>query len=73
MGNWPILSLATFLPLVGAALILLLARGSEAAVAATSRWVALEAMTQALLMKSSDYAEFHAAFKGKRPPEWTGR
>ncbi|KGM35424.1 NADH-quinone oxidoreductase subunit M [Inquilinus limosus] len=41
MGNWPILSLATFLPLVGAALILLLARGSEAAVAATSRWVAL--------------------------------
>ncbi|WP_342236601.1 NADH-quinone oxidoreductase subunit M [Inquilinus sp. OTU3971] len=41
MGNWPILSLATFLPLVGAALILLLARGSDAAVAATSRWVAL--------------------------------
>jgi len=41
MGNWPILSLVTFLPLVGAALILLLARGSEAAVAATARWVAL--------------------------------
>ena len=37
MGYWPILSLVTFLPLVGAALILLLARGSDAAVAATSR------------------------------------
>jgi NADH-quinone oxidoreductase subunit M len=41
MGNWPILSLVTFLPLVGAGLILLLARGTEAAVAATARWVAL--------------------------------
>lgn len=33
----------------------------------------LEAMTQALLMKTDDYAEFHAAFNAKRPPEWTGR
>ncbi|HVE62376.1 MAG TPA: enoyl-CoA hydratase family protein [Mycobacteriales bacterium] len=33
----------------------------------------LEAMTQALLMKSEDYAEFHAAFNAKRPPEWRGR
>lgn len=35
--------------------------------------VELEAMTQALLMKSADYAEFHAAFKEKRVPEWRGR
>jgi enoyl-CoA hydratase/carnithine racemase len=35
--------------------------------------VELEAMTQALLMKGDDYREFHAAFTGKRPPEWTGR
>ncbi|MFC1403079.1 MULTISPECIES: enoyl-CoA hydratase family protein [Streptacidiphilus] len=35
--------------------------------------VELEAMTQALLMKSADYAEFHAAFKEKRAPEWRGR
>ena len=35
--------------------------------------VELEAMTQALLMKSADYAEFHAAFKAKRTPEWRGR
>jgi enoyl-CoA hydratase/carnithine racemase len=35
--------------------------------------VELEAMTQALLMKGDDYREFHAAFTGKRSPEWTGR
>ena len=35
--------------------------------------IELEAMTQALLMKSADYAEFHAAFTGRRPPEWKGR
>jgi enoyl-CoA hydratase/carnithine racemase len=34
--------------------------------------VELEAMTQALLMKGDDYREFHAAFTGKRAPEWTG-
>lgn len=33
----------------------------------------LEAMTQALLMKGEDYREFHAAFTGKRDPEWQGR
>jgi enoyl-CoA hydratase/carnithine racemase len=33
----------------------------------------LDAMTQALLMTTSDHAEFHAAFNEKRPPNWTGR
>jgi enoyl-CoA hydratase/carnithine racemase len=33
----------------------------------------LDAMTQALLMNSADYAEFHAAFTAKRPPDWQGR
>ena len=33
----------------------------------------LDAMTQALLMNSSDHAEFHAAFNEKRPPRWQGR
>jgi enoyl-CoA hydratase/carnithine racemase len=33
----------------------------------------LDAMTQALLMKSADYAEFHAAFTAKRRPNWQGR
>ncbi|QLE74433.1 enoyl-CoA hydratase family protein [Streptomyces rectiverticillatus] len=35
--------------------------------------VELDAATQALLMNSADYAEFHAAFTEKRPPEWRGR
>jgi enoyl-CoA hydratase/carnithine racemase len=35
--------------------------------------IELEAMTQALLMKGEDYAEFHAAFNAGRPPRWTGR
>jgi enoyl-CoA hydratase/carnithine racemase len=35
--------------------------------------IELEAMTQALLMQSRDHAEFLAAFRDKRDPEWTGR
>ncbi|MGH3492546.1 MAG: enoyl-CoA hydratase-related protein, partial [Sciscionella sp.] len=35
--------------------------------------VELDAMTQALLMTSSDHAEFHAAFNAKRKPHWTGQ
>jgi enoyl-CoA hydratase/carnithine racemase len=35
--------------------------------------IELEAMTQALLMKGEDYAEFHAAFNAGRPPRWKGR
>jgi enoyl-CoA hydratase/carnithine racemase len=33
----------------------------------------LEAMAQALLMKSDDHAEFYEAFKTRREPKWTGR
>jgi enoyl-CoA hydratase/carnithine racemase len=32
----------------------------------------LDAMTQALLMTTDDHAEFHAAFKARRPPRWSG-
>lgn len=35
--------------------------------------VELDAATQALLMNSADYAEFHAAFTQKRAPIWRGR
>jgi len=35
--------------------------------------IELEAMTQALLMKGEDYAEFHTAFNAGRPPQWKGR
>ncbi|MAF94307.1 MAG: NADH-quinone oxidoreductase subunit M [Rhodospirillaceae bacterium] len=41
MQNFPLLSLLTFLPLVGALLILVLARGDEAVVTRNSRWTAL--------------------------------
>jgi len=33
----------------------------------------LEAMAQALLMKTEDHAEFHRAFTEGREPRWTGR
>ncbi|MGW2390897.1 enoyl-CoA hydratase family protein [Streptomyces lydicamycinicus] len=35
--------------------------------------VEMDAATQALLMNSDDYAEFHAAFKEKRAPKWQGK
>ncbi|HEU5470395.1 MAG TPA: enoyl-CoA hydratase family protein [Actinophytocola sp.] len=35
--------------------------------------IELEAMTQALLMKSADHAEFYAAWSQGRSPQWTGR
>jgi len=33
----------------------------------------LDSITQALLMKSADHAEFYAAFREGRQPNWTGR
>jgi enoyl-CoA hydratase/carnithine racemase len=35
--------------------------------------VELDANTQALLMNSDDYAEFHASFTEKRAPKWQGK
>jgi enoyl-CoA hydratase/carnithine racemase len=35
--------------------------------------IELEAMTQALLMKSDDHAEFYAAWTAGRRPQWSGR
>jgi enoyl-CoA hydratase/carnithine racemase len=35
--------------------------------------IELEAMTQALLMKSADHAEFYRAFLERRSPKWIGR
>lgn len=35
--------------------------------------VEMDAATQALLMHSEDYAEFHASFTEKRPPNWQGK
>ncbi len=39
--NWPILSVVTFLPLLGALLIALMARGNSPVARGTARWVAL--------------------------------
>src|SRR6201996_1696924 len=41
MTPWPILSVVTFLPLVGAILIYILARGGDEAAARNARWIAL--------------------------------
>src|ERR1700761_2681359 len=41
MTTWPILSVVTFLPLVGAILIYILARGGDEAAARNARWIAL--------------------------------
>jgi enoyl-CoA hydratase/carnithine racemase len=35
--------------------------------------IEMEATAQALLMKSQDHREFYAAWRDRRPPEWTGR
>jgi enoyl-CoA hydratase/carnithine racemase len=35
--------------------------------------IELEAMTQALLMRSADHTEFYAAWSQGRSPQWTGR
>jgi len=35
--------------------------------------IELEAITQALLMKTDDHAEFYAAWSAGRKPQWTGR
>ena len=41
MADWPLLSLVTFLPLLGAAIIFVIARGPEDAVARNARYMAL--------------------------------
>ncbi len=41
MTSWPILSVVTFLPTVGALLVYLLARGSDEAANRNARWIAL--------------------------------
>jgi hypothetical protein len=35
--------------------------------------IEMEAMTQALLMKSHDHREFYAAWREGRKPAWAGR
>jgi NADH-quinone oxidoreductase subunit M len=57
MNHWPLLSLVTFLPLVGVALILIL-RGEELAVARNARWIALWTSLVVLLIAIAIWFEF---------------
>src|SRR5207253_11039220 len=73
------------LPATAAALARRIAEGPALAYSATkvllsreldmhlSGALELEAMAQALLMRSRDHHEFFAARSEKRPPRWTGR
>jgi hypothetical protein len=35
--------------------------------------IELEALTQALMMKTDDHGEFYASWKEDRKPDWKGR
>ena len=49
---------------------LLISREADMSLAAA---IEFEAMTQALLMRTDDHAEFHRAFGASEEPKWTGR
>ena len=57
MSNWPLLSIVTFLPLVGA-LIVLLQHGREEDVARSSRWIALWTSLIVFVLSLAIWAEF---------------
>jgi len=65
--TWPILSVVTFLPLLGALLIALMAHGNSPMARGTSRWIALWATTvtfavSLLLIKNFDMASAEFQF-----------
>ncbi|MGQ3675723.1 NADH-quinone oxidoreductase subunit M [Xanthobacter sp. TB0139] len=74
MINWPILSVVTFLPLVGA-LFIFLVRGDEEVAARNARWVALWTtlvtfVVSLILLPNFDYADSGFQFVEKTP--WLG-
>ena len=71
-ASWPILSLVTFLPLVGAGLILFV-RGDEETVARNARWVALWTTLATFLVSLALWTGFErgtAAFQFVEKAEW---
>ena len=60
MQNWPLLTLVTFLPLVGVAFILVL-RGESEAVARNARWIALWTSLIDLALSLGLWAYFNPA------------
>jgi NADH-quinone oxidoreductase subunit M len=72
MSHWPLLSLVTFLPLVGAAFILM-ARGNEAVVAHNARFIALWTSLIVLALSVVLWIEFDpstAAFQFVERANW---
>jgi len=57
MSSWPLLSLVTFLPLVGVALILIL-RGDDATTARNARWIALWTSLVVMVLSFVLWADF---------------
>jgi NADH-quinone oxidoreductase subunit M len=72
MSAWPVLSLVTFLPLVGAAFILVV-RGDEETVASNARWVALWTTLVTFVVSLTLWFEFDrgsAGFQFVERAEW---
>jgi NADH-quinone oxidoreductase subunit M len=57
MSHWPLLSLVTFLPILGVALILIL-RGDDAATARNARWIALWTSLVTMVLSFVLWADF---------------
>jgi NADH-quinone oxidoreductase subunit M len=75
MASWPILSVVTFLPLVGALIIMLLPSGDDPAVKRNARWIALwvtviDLAIVLLLASRFDAASAEFQFVEKKP--WLG-
>ena len=71
-ASWPILSLVTFLPLVGAVFILFV-RGDESTVAQNARWVALWTTVATFLVSLTLWIDFDrstAAFQFVERTAW---
>jgi NADH-quinone oxidoreductase subunit M len=76
MTTWPILSVTTFLPLVGALLIYLLARGGEATANRSARWIALWTTLVTFAISLIMVARFDAgsaAFQFVEKAPWLGQ
>ncbi|MBT3791828.1 MAG: NADH-quinone oxidoreductase subunit M [Rhodospirillales bacterium] len=72
MSNWPLLSLTTFVPLIGAAFIFLI-RGDEAVVARNARNVALWTSLITMVLAVMVWAQFDpksAAFQLEEHADW---
>jgi NADH-quinone oxidoreductase subunit M len=73
VSHWPLLTLVTFVPLIGVAFILV-ARGEEAVVARNARWIALWTSLVDFLLSIVLWVEFNpntAAFQFVERAGWT--